>query len=92
MTWACNGVSPLFLRQLRERNARFAQSQLTIDKRHLLKGRAAEGRTRLAGHGQEFFSFSASQACCTAVPTDDTVNEPPCSGAVGSDESPPGQT
>ncbi|MDT4862823.1 hypothetical protein FQZ97_974960 [compost metagenome] len=44
-----------FLRQFRERNTRFAQSQLTIDKRHLLKGRAAEGRTRLTGHGQEFF-------------------------------------
>ena len=28
------------------------------------------------------------QACRTAAPTDETVNEPPCKGAVGSEESP----
>ena len=64
------------------------QPQLPIDELHRVQTRPGERRGRRLLHGVQQLCRRPAQARCTALPTDDTVAEPPSSGACGRLESP----
>ena len=83
-----NRLFPAVPCQLGQCHPRLAEGQMPFFENRLLRRSRQRTPADVCRATASSFSFNASQACCTAVPTDETVNDPPCNGAVGNEESP----